>query len=298
MFYSNTLLAVLFVFLWNTGFIGAEYGMNYAGPFTLLFWRYLALMVILLLYLILRNRFQWPGWTTVAPTFLVGILAHGIWLSCSLLSIQYAVPAGIVALIVALQPLTTGALSGIVVGESTPGFRWIALVVGFSGVALPVLARINFNDAGSVFAYSLPLGAVAAMTTATLIQRKLEVDKRSRSLPFDVALFYQSLASVLILIAPAVLFEGMVTRWEPGFLGTMVWLIIPVSLCAYILMFELIKKTDATRVSSLFYLGPPVTMLMAWAVFGDTVRLMDVAGLAIVCISVIFVQVQFKEKPA
>lgn len=135
-----------------------------------------------------------------------------------------------------------------------------------------------------------PLAAVAAMTAATLIQRKLEIDSRFLSLPFDVALFYQSLASALLLIVPAVLLEGMATKWQPMFLGTMVWLVFAVSLCAYIIMFELIKRTDATRVSSLFYLGPPVTMLMAWALFGDTLWLMDVVGLAIVCVSIIFVQ--------
>jgi len=297
MFYSNTILAILFVFLWNSGFIGAEYGMKYAGPFTLLFWRYLALMLILLLYLILKKRLRWPGWTIAAPAFLVGILAHAIWLSCSLLSIQYAVPAGIVALIVALQPLATGALSGIVVGESTPWFRWIALLTGFCGVTLPVLVRIDYKSPASVFAYVIPLGAVVAMTMATLIQRKVEVDKPSFRLPFDLALFYQSLASALILIVPAILLEGMATQWRPRFLWTMAWLVLAVSLWAYVLMFELIKKTDATRVASLFYLGPPVTMLMAWALFGDTIRLMDVVGMVIVCVSIILVQLQTKDKP-
>ena len=296
MVHSTAFLTVLFVLLWNSGFIGAEYCLSYAGPFTQLFWRYLALMLILLFYLISQNRFRWPGWKTVAPTFLIGILAHAVWLSCSLLSIQYAVPAGIVALIVALQPLTTGALSGIVVGESTPKFRWIALGMGFSGVALPVIARIELTDAAPLFAYFIPLGAVGAMTGATLIQRKLEVGNRSSRLPFDLALFYQSVASALILIIPAVWVEGMATQWHPRFLGAMAWLIFAVSLCAYVLMFELIKKTDATRVASLFYLGPPVTMLMAWALFGDTIRIMDVVGLAIVCVSIIFVQLQIKEK--
>jgi drug/metabolite transporter (DMT)-like permease len=60
-------------------------------------------------------------------------------------------------------------------------------------------------------------------------------------------------------------------------------------------MFKLIKIIDATRVASLFYLGPPVTMLMAWAVFGDTLQLMDVAGLVIVCVGVILALLQFEE---
>ena len=296
MFRSTALLAVLFVFLWNSGFIGAEYALPYAGPFTQLFWRYFALTLILLLYLILRDRLRWPGWSIVAPTFLVGILAHGVWLSCSLLSIEYGVPAGIVALVVALQPLLTGALSGTVVGEYTPIRRWIGLVISFGGVALTISARVDFKDINSLFFYFIPLIAVIAMTTATLIQRKMEVSKRSLIFPLDLTLFYQSLISAIVLIIPATLFEGMTTQWQPKFLGAMVWLVFAVSLCAYALMFILIKRIDATRVASLFYLGPPVTMLMAWAVFGDTLRLMDVLGLVIVCIGVILTQLQFEDK--
>jgi len=294
MFRSTALAAVLFVLLWNSGFIGAEYGLPYAGPFTQLFWRYFALALILLLYLILRHRLRWPGWSIVAPAFLVGILAHAIWLGCSLLSIQYGVPAGVVALVVALQPLLTGALSGPVVGEHTPAHRWAGLLIGFAGVALTVSARVDFKDIDSLFFYFLPLGAVAAMTAATLIQRKMEVSGHSFILPLDLTLFYQCLASAIVLIIPATLFEGMSTQWQPEFLGAMVWLVFAVSLSAYALMFKLIKTIDVTRVASLFYLGPPVTMLMAWVVFGDTLQLMDMAGLVIACTGVILVLLPFE----
>ena len=238
MFRSTALLAVLFVLLWNSGFIGAEYGLPYAGPFTQLFWRYFALAMILFLYLIARDRVRWPGWSIVAPTFLVGILAHGVWLSCSLLSIQHGIPAGIVALVVALQPLVTGALSGIVVGEHTPVQRWAGLVIGFGGVALTMSARIDFRDIDSLFFYFLPLGAVAAMTAATLIQRKIELSGHSFILPLDLTLFYQCIASAVVLIIPAALFEGMTAQWQPQFLGAMVWRGIAVSLSAYALLFK------------------------------------------------------------
>lgn len=296
MFRSTTLIAVLFVLLWNSGFISAEYGLPYAEAFTQLFWRYFALTLILLLYLALRSRLYWPGWSIVAPAFLVGILAHAVWLSCSLLSIQYGVPAGIVALVLALQPLLTGALSGSVVGEYTPIHRWIGLLIGFAGVALTISARVDYKDIHSLFFFFIPLAAVAAMTAATLIQRKMEISERSYILPIDLTLFYHSLASVLVLIIPATLLEGMSTQWQPEFLATMVWLVFAVSLSAYILMFKLIKAIDVTRVASLFYLSPPVTMFMAWLVFGDTLQFMDVVGLVIVCIGVILAQLQFKDR--
>ncbi|MFW5768116.1 MAG: EamA family transporter, partial [Bacteroidota bacterium] len=92
------------------------------------------------------------------------------------------------------------------------------------------------------------------------------------------------------LALPAIFDENLSTQWEPEFIYTMLWLIIAVSLGAYAMMWRLIERIDATRVASLFYLGPPVTMLMAWFAFGDEVLIMDVVGLFIVFTGVLLSQ--------
>lgn len=289
---QNTLwVALAFVFFWNSGFIGAEYGLPYSGPFTLLFWRYLALTLLLFLYLYIRRRHQWVGWQVAGWHMLVGILAHGGWLSCVLLALNHGVPAGIVALVVALQPLATGAFSGLVTRESTSILQWVGLVVGFVGVALPVGARIDFQDAASVFGYLVPMGSVIAITVASLLQRRMEVRQSATRLSLDRTLFYQALGTALALALPALLVESMATQWTIPFLYAMAWLIIAVSLGAYALMWALLERLDATRVASLFYLGPPVTMLMAWIAFGDEIQFVDVMGLLVVLVGVLVAQV-------
>ncbi len=89
---------------------------------------------------------------------------------------------------------------------------------------------------------------------------------------------------------PAIGLESLATRWELTFVSAMVWLILGVSLAAYALMWLLLSRLDATRVASLFYLGPPVTMIMAWIAFGDTLQSTDVIGLIIVAAGVVVVQ--------
>ncbi len=281
-----------FVLLWNSGFIGGEVGLSYSGPFSLLFWRYLSLTLILLIYLLTRKRLRWVGWSAAAPNMLVGVLAHGVWLSCVLLAQNYGVPAGVVALVVALQPMATGAFSGLAVGEPTPTFRWIGLLIGFGGVVMTVVSRMNFESTESVFAYLIPLGSVIAITAASLIQRRMEVRKTSSRMPVDLTLFYQSLATTLALILPALVFEDSTTQWGNTFIFTMMWLVIGVSMGAYALMWKLIERIDATRVASLFYLGPPVTMVMAWIAFGDTIKMMDIAGLIVVFAGVLITQIK------
>jgi drug/metabolite transporter (DMT)-like permease len=291
---STLVLAAGFVLLWNSGFIGAEYGLPYAGPFTLLFWRYLVLSLLLGGYLWVRGRLRWVGWRTAAPNMLIGALAHGAWLACVLVALELDVPAGIVALVVALQPLATGALSGVVTGEQTGLFQWLGLALGFVGVALTVSFRMDFGNATSVLGYLIPLGSVIGITVASLIQRRMEVQKGPHRLPADQALFYHSAATMMALALPAVFAEGLATQWALEFVSAMAWLILAVSLGAYSLMWRLIERIDATRVASLFYLGPPVTMLMAWVAFGDEILTMDAVGMAVVLVGVLLTQVKSK----
>lgn len=286
------LLSFLFVFLWNSGFIGAEYILPYTGPFTLLFVRYLMLFLVLFMYLMIRGRLLWPGRRVVWVNMLVGVLAHAGWLSCVLIALNNKVPAGIVALIVALQPLATGAFSGLVVGEKTSLKSWIGLIIAFSGVLITVVYRMDFEMDSADLGYLVPFGSVFAMTVAVLIQRKQELKSDEGKLPMDLTLFYQSLASTLALSFPAFFLEKLMVQWNMNFILAMTWLIFGVSFGAYVLMWILLKRIDAVKLSGLFYLGPPVTMLMAWLAFGDVLKLIDIVGLLIVLSGVLLTYVK------
>ncbi len=282
-------LSAGFVLLWNSGFIGAEYGLPYTEPFTLLFWRYAVLTMVLCAYLKLRGRCLWPGFSPVFRATVVGVLAHGVWLGCVLMALQRDVPAGIVALVVALQPLMTGAFSGPVLGEHTNPRQWLGLIVGFVGVALAVGGRLSVDSSASLFGYLIPFGSPIAITAASLFQRSKELAGHTQTISLDVDLFYQCLATTVAVSIPAGLVEQFVTRWETPFLLTMGWLIFAVSLGAYGLMWRLLTVTSATRVASLFYLGPPVTMLMAWIAFGDVLQTTDTIGLVVTGFGVLLV---------
>lgn len=274
-------LELLFVFLWNSGFIGAEYGLPYAGPWTLLFWRYGILSGALALWLVVTHRFTWPGPRLVGRTALIGVLAHGVWLSCVLVALDMDVPAGIVALVTALQPLLTGTLSGVVLGERTDARQWLGLMLGFGGVVIAVSARLSLDATTPTIGYLIPFGSVVGITVASLMQRRWAQHGTTQTLPLDTTLFYQSAATTLALLIPAWWLEGFATQWAAPFVGTMVWLVVAVSVGAYSTMWRLLARQEATRVASLFYLSPPVTMLMAWLAFGDRVMPTDVVGLAV-----------------
>lgn len=280
------LRASAFVLLWNSGFIGAEYVLPNVGLLTLLFWRYWALCLILGAWLAFRRQLLWPGKQTVTHSCMLGVLAHGTWLGCVTYALQYGVPAGLVALIVALQPLLTGALSGLITGDRSSRFQWLGSLVGFGGVIITVGARIHPAQPVSVLAYLLPFGSVLAITLASLLERRRVNTQKACRIPLALSLFYQALGTALLVSLPALFLEGLETTVDLPFMLTMVWLVLAVSLGAYGLMWGMIARLDANRVASLFYLGPPVTMLMAWAIFGDTITLWDLLGLFVVVIGV------------
>lgn len=238
------------------------------------------------LWLGFLGRLRWTGYRQVSFVMLIGILSHGIWLLCVMLALERGVPPGIVALVVALQPLLTAALSGRVVGEPTPIQRWAGLVLGFAGVCVVLLNRIDFSDASSTFGNLIPFVSVVAITLATLLERRAEVWNKSLLLPWDLNLFYQCLGTALVVTLPAVFLENLSTEWSGAFVGSLFWLVLAVSIAAYGLMWKLIERMSAARVASLFYLGPPVTMLMAWFAFGDIPRSTDFLGLGIVLVGV------------
>jgi drug/metabolite transporter (DMT)-like permease len=277
---------LLFVLLWNSGFIGAEYGLPYTGPFTLLLWRYAALSALLACWLVASGRWAWPDAGTAGRTALVGVLAHGVWLGCVLVAIDMAVPVGIIALVTALQPLLTGAFSGVVVGERTAARQWIGLVLGFCGVAIAVGARLSLDDQTPALGYLLPFGSVVGITLASLLQRRWNRRDTRTPLPLDMTLLIQSLATALAMLIPAWGVEHFATRWTLPFIATMGWLILAVSLGAYWTMWRLLTTQEATRVASLFYLSPPVTMLMAWLAFRDTINATDLLGLIVAGVGV------------
>lgn len=265
----------LFVLLWSTGFIGAKLGLPYAEPLSFLLIRFACVIGLLgLLALVLRR--PWPHrptqWLHIA---VAGALLHGGYLSGVFLAIHTGMAAGVVALIVGIQPLLTAFLSASMVGERVNRRQWMGLVLGFGGVTLVVWDKLGFGGlSGAGFAFSTL--ALVSITLGTLYQKRYcaELDLWSGSV-------IQFVAAALVLLPFALAFETMRVAWSGQFVFALGWLIFVLSLGAISLLHLLIRRGAATRVSALFYLVPPTTALLAFLIFGEKLGLAAVAGMAI-----------------
>ncbi|MEO0408484.1 MAG: DMT family transporter [Cyanobacteria bacterium P01_A01_bin.135] len=278
-------LELLFVLLWSSGFIGAKYGLPYAGTFTLLFIRYSLVTLLLGLWLRYRKQLRLRSWAVVGRSAIVGLLAHAVWLSAVLGTIDLGASLWIVALITALQPMATSVLSGPLLGEPVSRMQWAGMGVGFAGVVVVIAAKLGAETEASWIAYGLPFLSTISLTVATLYQRHLNRRADGLTLPVVPSLFVQAAASAIALY-PLAAWEGLQVQWTGQFVFALLWLALVLSLGAYGLMLKLLEYRTATRVSSLMYLSPPVTLLLGFLVFGDRLTWQDGLGLLVTAIGV------------
>ncbi|MBI2355046.1 MAG: DMT family transporter [Deltaproteobacteria bacterium] len=263
----------LFVLLWSTGFIGAKFGLPYAEPLTFLLWRY-GFVTLLMLAVALQQRAPWPATPTRAIHIAVsGLLVNAVYIGGVFCAIYQGLPAGIVSLIVGLQPLFTAVVAGRILGEKVYGRQWLGFVLGLVGVLLVLGDKISFAG-GNRHGVLLALLALAGITAGTLYQKRYCAWMDLRS---GAVIQFGASALAMALLAP--MFESMQVRWSGQFVFAMAWLVLVLSLGAISLLNVLIRRGEASRVVSLFYLVPPVTSLLAFLFFGERLGITALAGM-------------------
>lgn len=273
----------IFVVLWSTGFIGAKYGLPYAGPATFLTLRFVIVAAILGA-VALATRAPWPRRRAdLVHVIVAGLLLQGVYLGGVFAAISQGVEAGVSALIVGIQPLLTAALAGLFLAERVTIRQWLGLVLGLVGVALVVANKIG-GGTGTPLGYALAVLALFGITVGTVYQKRFcaAIDLRSgNAIQFAVC--------VPVFLAFAWAFESMRVVWTPPFVFALAWLCLVLSIGAISLLYLLIRRGAAARVASLFYLVPPCTAVMAYALFGETLDLAALIGMALVVVAVALV---------
>ena len=278
-------MPLFFVLLWSSGFIVAKFGLPYAPPLTFLVLRFAGVLAVLF-PLVLLMRAPWPHGRALHVA-VAGVLVQAGYLSGVWCAIKLGMPAGVSALIVGLQPILT-AFSASFVGESVRGRQWIGLILGLCGVALVVANKITLTGL-SWQSIGFAIFALLTMTAGTLYQK--------RHCPFfdlRTGTLIQFAASLVAVLPFAIVFEHFnpaldTVQWTSRFVGAWCWSIFALSIGAIFLLFALIRKSAATQVTSLMYLTPPTTAVMAWLMFGESLSIIGIIGMALAVAGVAFV---------
>ncbi len=267
----------VFVLLWSSGFIFAKLGLSYAEPLTYLSLRMIA-VVALLAIIIALTRPKWPGAAGIVHSAATGLMVHGLYLGGVFVAIENGLSAGLAALIVSLQPVLTSTIANRWLGERVVARQWLGLALGLLGVYL-VLQEKTATGGATPLAWAAAVAALIGITVGTLYQKRF-----GGGMDWRPALCVQYAAAGILFSLGALFFETRVVHWTPQFVLALGYLIFVLSFGAIWLLYYLIRRAAATRVASLFYLTPPMTALMAWALFGERLPPLALLGMA-VCVA-------------
>ena len=269
------LAPLTFVFIWSTGFVVARLTLPHVETATFLFLRY-CLATLLVVGWVTAARAPWPReprqWLHLV---VAGLLMHLLYMLGVFCAIERGLPAGLSSLIVSLQPLLTAILVGPLLNETVTARQWLGLALGLLGTAMVVWEKTAIGLATPA-TVAISVMGLLAVTAGTLWQKRFlgTVDVRS-----GVAIQY-------MVVAPfygvgALLFETMKIDWSLDFVAGMAWAVLALSVGAHTLLYWLIKRGSASRTAALFYLVPPTTAVLAFALFGETFGLLALAGMVV-----------------
>jgi len=284
---ASPVLAWFFVTVWGSGYIATKAGLQYAPPFTFLALRF-ATGVLLLLPLALwwhrREPLRWPAaagqWAHVV---VAGLLMHAANLGGSHYAQYLGMSAGVTALVLSVQPLATAIIAAGLLHERLRAYQWLGVLVGLAGVALVVWHKIDVRllTAGAL---ACVLFSLAAITVGTLYQRAFcpTVDLRAAAL-------VQFAATLATLLPLAVAVEGFAVQPAWGLAGAIGFLVVFSSILAVNALHTLMRRGEATRVTSLLYLTPVFAVLLEWLLFTVIPTPLTVLGVAVTCAGVALV---------
>lgn len=266
-------LPALFILLWSSAFISAKYGLPDAGPFSFLLTRFVIVFLLFAAIALIMRR-PWPRGPMVLNLLFVGVLMHGFYLGGVFFAIAQGMPAGLSALIVSIQPVLTTALGVWLLDEQPAPAQWLGIALGAAGVVLVLWPRLGGDI--PLLGFASCIVSLLAITFGTIWQKR-----HGGGMDLVSGNAVQALAAAMFYGAIVLAFEPYRVDWTMEFSLAMGWLVLAVSLGAVSILMVLIKHGSAAATTSLFFLVPPASAIMAWVVFGEALGPMGIAGLGV-----------------
>ena len=274
-------MPAVFVLIWSTGFIVARFGMPNSPPFSFLWFRYLFSITCFLAW-VQWARVKWPQdkreWLHLSVT---GVLMHAGYLGGVWAAVKAGMGSGLSALIVGLQPVLTAiwlSTHGGAANNAVSRRQWMGLLLGFCGLLLVVWRKLTQGSAldhVTAVNVSFAVMALLAITLGTLYQKSFVK-------PCDVRTANTvQLMAALLVTTPIALWETEPMQWNHELMGAMAWSVLGLTLGGSSLLYLLIQKGAAASVSSLMYLVPPCTAMMAWVLFDEPITAVTLMGIAL-----------------
>jgi drug/metabolite transporter (DMT)-like permease len=290
---AQFILQIIFVVLWSSAFVAGKAGVQHATPFAFLAVRFVIVALIFIAVAIGISIWQKNRQNTKSArvvniskeaanaknrknelifwTALVGVLIHGVYLGSTFFAMSKGLGAALAALIVSTQPLLTSALAIFLFGEKPRPIQWIGIFIGFAGVITVISPSLGIN--APLIAIMSCIVGLLAITAGTLLQKRV-----GGSIGLLKSNIIQASAASLFFMLLIATVETPYITWNEPFLIALAWQVLAVSTGAYVILMILIKRDSVSATTSLLFLVPPVTAIIAFFIFGEPLTTFTVTG--------------------
>lgn len=277
------LMVGVFLMLWSSAFSVAKLAIVDCPPLLLLAARFLLASVVMF-GIAAISRVRWTLSRRDTLLFaLLGIANQAIYLGVGYVALR-DISAGLSVLIFSANPIVTAVFAALVLGERMTWSKAAGLVLGIAGVAFIVQSRLSVGS-DHLRGILLTVVSLLSFVGGTILFKRyapkdgLWIGNGVQSLAAGIALLPFSLATESI--------GDIVPTWR--LLVCFAFLVVLVSVFAYLLWFKILTLSGATAASSYYFLLPPLGILFGWLLLGEHVALSDLIGIIPVVLGIYLV---------
>jgi drug/metabolite transporter (DMT)-like permease len=270
----------VFCALWASAFSVSKIALADCPPLLLLTMRFLLAGALMLgAAAISGMRLRLTG-GKVLFFVILGLVNQAAYLGLSNIGLQ-SVSSGSAALIISANPVLTSLLAVPFLGERMSGRKAGGLVLGVFGVLFVVAHRFG-GGVDHPIGIAFTVAALISMVCGTIVFKKFAPEGE-----LWAGTAVQSLAAGSALLPIALNFE-QVADIRPSWrlMVTLGYLVLFVSVLAYVLWFHLLTVFGATAASSYHFLMPPLGLLFGWTLLGEPVAISDLLGIVPVAVGI------------
>jgi len=280
---SLPIMVGVFLMLWSSAFSVAKLSLADCPPLLLLAACFLVAGV-LMFGIAAISRVRWTlSRRDILLFALLGIANQAIYLGVGYVALR-DISAGLSVLIFSANPIVTAVFAALVLGERMTWSKAVGLVLGIAGVAFIVQSRLSIGS-DHLRGILLTVVSLLSFVGGTILFKRyapkdgLWIGNGVQSLAAGIALLPFSLSTESI--------GDIVPTWR--LLACFAFLVLLVSVFAYLLWFKILAMSGATAASSYYFLLPPLGMLFGWLLLGEHVALSDLLGIIPVVLGIYLV---------
>jgi probable blue pigment (indigoidine) exporter len=270
--------AILYVFLWASAFVPSRILAHSAPPLTILWIRFLVAGGVLFAGARLAGLNLPRDGATWLRLLLLGTLGNALYLGLNYEALRH-LSAGMGSIVASTNPLILALLAPWLLREPLTKRKLAGLLLGFSGVVLAMHSRASTQEARPIDVLTSGAGVLSFVFSNILY-------KRMRLRPHPVVLnAAQLFLAGVVLVPAALLFEGPPrVNWTWPVVGSLLFLIVVLSIGASMLWFWILHHGEASRVSAYFFLTPVFGLLLGAALLGEPLAPLDIVALGVIAL--------------